>query len=452
MELQTLKNGIHALIPSEYYLPVLFLFVLIGALIFLCFVPRLRAQRPNFVLTIVIAVLLVIVMRSSLPDRSGWMLGLLPTLMVAYQAFSVWQSRPREVPGQTMPGTDLREEDYDRVLTRIAHQFSVKSLFMRYGFPAALLAIIGIVVLNVLLKPGIFFSLVTYLPAVVRIDARNATRILLGLRLGAVGAYVFVLMELGRRTFRHDITSGSAMWCLVTLVLGPVLAAAVALLWRIDAPSPEGANWWAGGVVLFFAGYAPRRVIAAIEQAAIQLLKLGGSTVVPTRQVPLTQIRGISSQIEERLSEEGIEDVNALASAEPLRLFRNTSFDLRQILSWIDEAILMITLPRSWQALEEQGITGAIDFVSHEYYLPSPPPDIPSDQAPAWRQQQMKDLADEAKMPVTTLLTTMHRLRDDQQLRYIWALYNRFVESSGGSGTGEGWKVDPEPTDAVEPD
>src|SRR5262249_18427712 len=157
-------------------------------------------------------------------------------------------------------------EDYARAYKAIDSQFGLKTLFIRYGFPAALLAIIGIVVLNVLLKPGIFFSLVTYLPPVVRIDTKNASRILLGLRLGAVGAYVCVRRALGRRTFRHDVTGGSAMWCLVTLVLGPVLAGAVALLWHMDAPSPDAPSWWAGGVVLFFAGYAPRRVIAAIEQ------------------------------------------------------------------------------------------------------------------------------------------------------------------------------------------
>src|SRR5207245_6934653 len=100
----------------------------------------------------------------------------------------------------------------------------------------------------------------------------TAGKVLLGLRLGALGAYVYVRLELGRRTFRHDITGASAMWCLVTLVLGPVLAASVAVLWRMDPP--QDASWWAGGVVLFFAGYAPRRVIAAIEQAAIQLLKI----------------------------------------------------------------------------------------------------------------------------------------------------------------------------------
>jgi hypothetical protein len=38
---------------------------------------------------------------------------------------------------------------------------------------------------------------------------------------------------------------------------------------------------------------------------------------------------------------------------------------MRQIISWIDEAILVVTLPRSWQALEEEGVTGAIDLATY---------------------------------------------------------------------------------------
>jgi hypothetical protein len=274
--------------------------------------------------------------------------------------------------------------------------------------------------------------------------------------MGALGAYLYVLLELGRRTFRHDVTGASAMWCLVTLVMGPVLAGTVAVLWRMDAPPPDASSWWPGGVVLFFAGYAPRRVIAAIEQAAIQLLKIGGpSGVAPTRQIPLSQVRGIGPQIEERLSEEGIDDVNALASAEPIRLLRNTSFDLRQILSWIDEAILIVTLPRSWQALEDEGITGAIDLAWYAYGLDMViPTNMLPEEVKALREEQEKafqGLADKAKMEKQSLLATIQRLREDRQVQDVWALYNSFTESMGSTGTGDGGTVSTVTQDGSEP-
>jgi len=452
-------DALRALIPSEYYFPVLALVILIALLAAAFFWPSWKFQRPNYVLAIVIAVMLLIVMRSSVSDRWSWMLGLLPTLLVSYQAFYLWLSQPKEVEGGIIePNVNLKSAR-ERAHKTIASQFGLKTLFIRYGFPAALLGIIGIVIMNVLIKPGQFLSLITLIttsPEIVKINPKTIDRVLLGLRMGALGAYLYVLLELGRRTFRHDVTGASAMWCLVTLVMGPVLAGTVAVLWRMDAPPPDASSWWPGGVVLFFAGYAPRRVIAAIEQAAIQLLKIGGpSGVAPTRQIPLSQVRGIGPQIEERLSEEGIDDVNALASAEPIRLLRNTSFDLRQILSWIDEAILIVTLPRSWQALEDEGITGAIDLAWYAYGLDM---GIPTDTLPeevkARREEQEKafqGLADKAKMEKQSLLATIQRLREDRQVQDVWALYNSFTGSMGSGGTGDGETVSTVTQDGSEP-
>lgn len=444
---QFLDHAIRALVPSQYYFQVLGLLAIIIILLWLALIRQ--DKRPNYVLGIVISILLVLIMASDVTDRWAWMLGLLPTLLVAYQAFYLWLSKPEETESSNLPEDVRLKGARKRVGERIDSQFGSKTLFIRYGFPAALLGIIGIVVLNVLVKPGQFLSLLTLnQEMIIRIDPDNARKILVGLRLGALGAYVYVLLELGRRTFRHDVTGASAMWCLVTLILGPVLAGTVSVLWRMNTPSPTDTNWWAGGVVLFFAGYAPRRVIAAIEQAAIQLLKIGGSSVAPTRQVPLSQIRGIGPQIEDRLSEEGIDDVNALASAEPIRLFRNTSFDLRQILTWIDEAILMVTLPRHWQALEEEGITGAIDLA---WYRPIEfrvatgmgTAEVPRDLPPeivAKRQSQnqaIDSLATKIKLDRDNLEATIERLYEDRQVQDIWALYNSFTEASG-NGTGDG--------------
>src|SRR5438132_14376897 len=115
MELQTLKTAIRAFIPSEYYLPVLLLLFPIWLLIAAFFVRKWEAERPNFSLTIVVAVLLLIVMRSNLADRWSWMIGLLPTLLVAYQAFYLWNTQPREVQRQQTKGMAMQKEAYDRV-------------------------------------------------------------------------------------------------------------------------------------------------------------------------------------------------------------------------------------------------------------------------------------------------------------------------------------------------
>jgi MFS superfamily sulfate permease-like transporter len=90
------SQGTHS---QRILFPVLALVILIALLAAAFFWPSWKFQRPNYVLAIVIAVMLLIVMRSSVSDRWSWMLGLLPTLLVSYQAFYLWLSQPKEVEG-----------------------------------------------------------------------------------------------------------------------------------------------------------------------------------------------------------------------------------------------------------------------------------------------------------------------------------------------------------------
>lgn len=432
-------------IPNSNYrfvVAVLFITLVVFAGLLVLPQERLRRQRANIVLAMVIISLLLLLMAVSVSHRWQWVIGLLPTMMVGYQLFYLWLYHPRENPDQAAPTPipgqtrETAEQSKTWAQSAIDNNFNLRTLFTRYGLPAVLLGITGIVVTDLMVEPHNYFS------AHLWIDNSNAaTMMMRGIRLGAVGAYVYVLLQLGQRTFRHDVTGTVAMWCWVTLVLGPVLAGAVAFLWRAEAP--QGGGWWGTGVVLFFTGFAPRRVIAAIEQAAAELLKIGPKSVVQPRVIPLTQIRGIGPQIEERLSEEGIVDVNLLATAEPVRLMRNTPFDMRQILSWIDEAILMVTLPRSWQALEEEGITGAIDLAWYYDQVIDMDTNSPRPPTPA-----MEELAGKAKLSYDSLVAAIRRLNQDRQVQTIWALYNNFTEFGGGERqNGEEYHREPNPDD-----
>ena len=427
--IDTISKFFTQLIPNAAYpLLVAFTFVVLAVLAVLLLFPRFKPQRANLVLGITLVALFLLVLAAAVPNRWEWVVGLVPMLMVGYQLFYLWLYHPKETDGQgsavlqetTDQTKKLSQKSYQRAQDTIHSHFSLKTLFTRYGLPAVLLGITGIVIADIMVNPKDFFAVAFTLPEGVR------NLLLPGIRLGAIGAYIYVLLELGRRTFRHDITGAVAMWCWVTLILGPVLAGTIAFLWKMPAGSDGG--WWAPGVVLFFAGFAPRRVISAVEGAAVELLKLGPTSVLKTRLIPLSQVRGIGPQIEERLGEEGICDVNSLASAEPVRLVRNTSFDMRQILSWIDEAILIVTLPQSWQALEDAGITGAMDLA---WYLPKVV-DSATGNVVNPLPQEVIDLAAVAKLTPVGLVSAIERLSQDTQLQYVWTLYNNFTEFSGG--------------------
>jgi hypothetical protein len=365
-----------------------------------------RGQRPNVLVgSICIGMVFTFIM---LKEAVRWVavLAVLPPMFIAHHAIFVWLHKPREAEGSDVDS--FKPEGVEvRARTTIESYYNVQTLFIRYGFPAVLLLVQGLVLGYLLVSPDNSFAGLPGKELLVR-----------GARYGAVGAYTYVLLELGRRSFRHDLTGGVAIWSVATIAIGPLLAGTVALSWQLKL---TGDSPWQAGVVLFFAGFAPRRIIAAVEQAALQLLRIGPAGSVETRTVPLTKIRGITPAIEERLGEEGIYDVHTLASAEPVRLVRNTSFDLRQILWWMDEALLIANLPRTWQALEDAGITGAIDLANYALEGNGP------------TDAELSKLAEIAGLTPELMRSTIARLYADAQVRYVWTLYNRFTEDGSPS-------------------
>ena len=139
------------------------------------------------------------------------------------------------------------------------------------------------------------------------------------------------------------------------------------------------------------------------------LVTRGADVAVASRNVPLFTIRGITANIAERLEEESIVDARGLAMADPLRLFRNTNFGKRQILDWIDEALLITALPEGWQGLQRVGISGAVDLA----YLTSG----------ADGKCDIGKLAEKASVDLVVLECLSLRLAEDAQVALVWYLY-----------------------------
>jgi hypothetical protein len=403
-------------------LPALALLGAALALPAISLLPAARRHRANLVLAAVTAAAVYFLVRAPAVSRWIALLVLVPPFLVLQQATFLWNHRPRRRRGEILaerpPGVDEArynamvggwEDNAQSLLGAIQSHYSPQTLFVRYGLPAVLLAATGLVVVVALVEPT--HALFGAIDAAHRGDEAVRGLLLRGARYGAAGAYVFVMLDLGRRAFRHDITSGSATWAVVTLIVGPLLAATIALVWRLPADEAS----WQSGLVLFFAGMAPRRIMTIVEQSALNLLKASPAAGPPSRVTPLNQIRGITAAHAERLAEEGVTDTIALAYADPIRLVRNTSYDLRQILAWIDEAILITYLPAHWQKLEEAGITGAIDLAWVE---------MSQD-----KDQQVQQLAEHAGIrPALLLAGVVNRLFYDEHVRRVWALYNAFTD------------------------
>lgn len=377
-----------------------------------------RTPRSRVVLVsssaIGVMILLVLLLVQPL-ERWGWALALLPAVMVLQHAvflrmvrmpFRIYMEASSRA-GESKECTNLWEAMGVELKPIFAaarrnsdRYFSPSTLAIRYGIPAVAIALIGLVV---------FYLLFIHYGETPDPNLRAA-------KLGIAGAYVYILLYLGQRNFRQDVTSGGAMWCAVLLAIGPVLAWAISHFSHGDfsagaAAQPATSEDVSSELIYFAAGLAPRHVAALVNET-IRRVWVSPSNVAMAmpRTIPITQVRGITTDIAERLSEEGILDVHGLANADPLRLIRNTNFDKRQIIAWIDEAILMSVVPDHWQALEKAGFTGAIDV--------------------AWLQRQgiepndLEDLAQRAKFDSAAILRgVIARLSSDAQLRLVWVLY-----------------------------
>src|SRR5262249_7518129 len=124
--------------------------------------------------------------------------------------------------------------------------FSKGMLATRYGLPALFIVVLCL----------------SWVYSLWNLDAKLAPA-RTALAFGAAGAYVYVLLHLGQRNFRRDITSGGAWWCAVTLLVGPLLAAVLAFIWHPTTPNQQG---WETASIYFLAGLSTRQVASTIEE------------------------------------------------------------------------------------------------------------------------------------------------------------------------------------------
>jgi hypothetical protein len=93
--------------------------------------------------------------------------------------------------------------------------------------------------------------------------------------------------------------------------------------------------------------------------------------------------------------------------------------------------MLIVTLPKSWETLEEEGITGAIDLAWYHEQLR-----YPDDEKEERKiTDEIEKLATKGKLEKASLFSTIRRLNEDKQVQYIWTLYNHFTEYAGADRT-----------------
>lgn len=323
---------------------------------------------------------------------------LLPAVLVLNHGMFV-QSQPQKlrIRGDANGDRDAASqlEISHRLESLIREEFGRWAMTINYYLPTLALAFAGVVLA----------MLACRLPDCCgEIDEETVD----GIRFGALGAYSYVLMTLSERTFRRDISPGLAQWSAAQLILGPIFGGVLAATLLSNTQLSQ----FTRQILYFVAGLAPRQIVAVFSDVATRFWS-GGAEVRPAATIPLSTIGGLTSRVQERLFEEGIEDVHQLAMANPISLLRDTPYEVRQVSTWIDKALLISTLPESAALLQKEGVTGSIDLAYYYDLL----------NAPDGSHERIKELAQAAHISPASLAETIRRLREDRQVQLVWALY-----------------------------
>ena len=370
------------------------------------------------------------------PSRDlRWLLALLPGAIIVNHVVYLVSSRRKQFREALGPMDETEIQRLENLY------FGYGPLTVRYILPAVFVTVLCSTAIAALTAPQEYLPWL-YVPTTAenaKVDVAGpwpgepwAVQALRGAAFGFIGAYVYLLLLLTDRARQRDVTTGIAMWAAAMPVLGPIMGGVAAFLLVSGTGSSEGS--FTRDAVFFIAGMLPRQ-FATFVQSGIRRMFENSAPAPTIRTLPLTTLRGVGPDVAARLEEEGIHDVSALAYASPHQLIRVTTYSPKQIADWIDEALLIATVPAHWDALEKVGVTGAMDLAWYQA-----------------RPESIKPLADEIKMPASLLSDVVARLWQDAQVRDLYQLYwDRSAPLPSFSGTAPVTAKSPDTTGADGP-
>lgn len=176
------------------------------------------------------------------------------------------------------------------------------------------------------------------------LDTIGVTEMVLrAMRFGFIGAYLFSAQLVYRRYTTYDLQPYVYMYCTLSIFAGLVINfAAFQTIYGLSESEPiVGLGGGLLDLLAFAIGFFPLLAVQWLTRIAYSAL---GQVQRRSDILRLDLIDGISQFHEVRLKDNGIDNIQNLASVDIPFLLINSTFSAQQVIDWVDQAILYLYL------------------------------------------------------------------------------------------------------------
>lgn len=224
-----------------------------------------------------------------------------------------------------------------------------------------------------------------------------------------VGVYLFTLGTIVRRIYLADLNE-QVFWGAINRLWLSLGLSLVVLKTSLVSDSE---------VTFFAIGFLANIFLEWVLSLAMKSLNVGKPK---SEDLPLQMVKGINIWKEYRLEEEGIENVQNLATADVTELTVRTHYNFRTLLDWIDQAILLARLNSD----QVKTLASQATAVSAIEFAAASPKATNSDVVAT-------ALANKLSVEPSLMGAMMNALYEDAYVQDLWYLWQ--VGKEGGDST-----------------
>jgi hypothetical protein len=177
---------------------------------------------------------------------------------------------------------------------------------------------------------------------------------------GFLGAYFYSIQLLFRRFMQSDLKPTVYIYVTMRVLISFIIVFVLSLLTMFGDDNDVKIKSEIYCAFAFFVGICPTAGISWIQK---KLNRFGFKTRKLEDERSLNMIEGLTIWDEARLLEEGIENVQNLATANITDLIIHTRFNTDRLIDWIDQACLIMHIGSQITDWRKSGIRTASDFI-----------------------------------------------------------------------------------------